>query len=191
VSYHKKCPHFVPNRNVPWLPCGGKTPVPALDRQQSAEDVEVLVTILFPSWVWITEPEHSFLTASYSLDLSSEHSVIRRSLLPSAWYQRLFGDRFRLAGDRNQVAQYANNRLGQMVASSVGGDGHGTRLRHRDFGRSSIRRSGALQRRSSLTKSVVTKQHGWLSTGYLAGTCSGFTSKRNGTERALAMKTAF
>src|SRR5436190_16200882 len=79
-----------------------------------------LVTILFPAWVWITEPEHNFLTASYSLDLSSEHSVVRRSLLQSAWYQRLFGDRFQLAGDRNQVAQYANNRRGQMVASSVG-----------------------------------------------------------------------
>jgi hypothetical protein len=79
-----------------------------------------LVTVLFPSWVWITEPEHSFLTVSYSLDLSSEHSVVRRSLLQSAWYQRLFGDRFQLAGDRNQVAQYANNRRGQMVASSVG-----------------------------------------------------------------------
>ena len=79
-----------------------------------------LVTILFPAWVWITEPEHNFLTASYSLDLSSEHSVVRRSLLQSAWYQRLFGDRFQLAGDRNQVSQYANNRRGQMVASSVG-----------------------------------------------------------------------
>jgi predicted phage terminase large subunit-like protein len=79
-----------------------------------------LVTILFPSWVWITEPEHNFLTASYSLDLSSEHSVIRRSLLQSGWYQRLFGDRFQLTGDRNQVAQYVNNRRGQMVASSVG-----------------------------------------------------------------------
>src|SRR5205823_5329765 len=77
-----------------------------------------LVTILFPAWVWITEPEHNFLTASYSLDLSSEHSVVRRSLLQSAWYQRLFGDRFQLAGDRNQVTQYANNRRGQMVASS-------------------------------------------------------------------------
>ena len=91
-----------------------------------------LVTILFPAWVWITEPEHNFLTASYSLDLSSEHSVVRRSLLQSAWYQRLFGDRFQLAGDRNQVAQYANNRRGQMVASSVGatvmGRGCDTRL---------------------------------------------------------------
>ncbi len=79
-----------------------------------------LVTIFFPSWVWITEPAHRFLTASYSLDLSTEHSVTRRSLLQSPWFQRLFGDRFRLAGDRNQVAQYTNNRRGAMVATSVG-----------------------------------------------------------------------
>ena len=32
----------------------------------------------------------------------------------------LFGDRFQLAGDRNQVAQYANDRRGQMIATSVG-----------------------------------------------------------------------
>jgi hypothetical protein len=62
-----------------------------------------------PAPVWTTEPEHNFLTASYSLDLSTEHSVTRRSLLQSPWFQRLFGDRFQLAGDRNQVAQYAND----------------------------------------------------------------------------------
>src|SRR5439155_13787821 len=79
-----------------------------------------LVTIAFPVWVWLTEPEHNFLTASYSLDLSTEHSVFRRNLLQSPWFQRLFGDRFQLAGDRNQVAQYANDRRGQMIATSVG-----------------------------------------------------------------------
>src|SRR5436853_730871 len=79
-----------------------------------------LVTVIYPSWVWLTEPEHNFLTASYSLDLSTEHSVTRRSLLQSPWFQRLFGDRFQLAGDRNQVAQYANDRRGQMIATSVG-----------------------------------------------------------------------
>src|SRR5256712_7833383 len=79
-----------------------------------------LVTVIYPSWVWLTEPEHNFLTASYSLDLSTEHSVTRRNLLQSPWCQRLFGDRFQLAGDRNQVAQYANDRRGQMIATSVG-----------------------------------------------------------------------
>src|SRR5215469_5603638 len=79
-----------------------------------------LVTIVFPVWVWLTEPEHSFLTASYSLDLSVEHSVLRRNLLQSRWFQRLWGDRFQLAGDRNQVGQFMNDRRGQMIATSVG-----------------------------------------------------------------------
>src|SRR5437660_1205464 len=30
-----------------------------------------LVTILYPVWVWLTEPGHHFLTARYSQDLSS------------------------------------------------------------------------------------------------------------------------
>jgi predicted phage terminase large subunit-like protein len=79
-----------------------------------------LTTIVFPVWVWLTEPEHNFLTASYSLDLSTEHSVLRRNLLQSAWFQRLWGDKFQLAGDRNQVAQFMNNKRGQMIATSVG-----------------------------------------------------------------------
>src|SRR5438045_5176450 len=79
-----------------------------------------LVTIAFPVWVWLTEPEHNFLTASYSLDLSTEHSVFRRNLLQSAWFHRLWGDKFHLAGDRNQVSQFMNNKRGQMLATSVG-----------------------------------------------------------------------
>lgn len=79
-----------------------------------------LVTVAFPLWVWLTEPEHNFLTASYSLDLSTEHSVFRRNLLQSAWFQRLFGEKFHLAGDRNQVGQFMNSKRGQMFATSVG-----------------------------------------------------------------------
>jgi predicted phage terminase large subunit-like protein len=79
-----------------------------------------LVTILYPVWVWVTQPDHNFLTASYSLDLSTEHSVMRRNVLQSAWFQRLWGDKFQLAGDRNQVGQFMNDRRGQMIATSVG-----------------------------------------------------------------------
>ncbi len=79
-----------------------------------------LVTICFPVWVWITEPGHSFLTASYSLDLSTEHSIARRNLLQSPWFQRMWGDKFQLDGDRNQVGQFMNNKRGAMIATSVG-----------------------------------------------------------------------
>src|SRR5437879_3701437 len=61
-----------------------------------------LVTVVYPSWVWLSEAEHNFLTASYSLDLSTEHSVTRRNLLQSPWCPRLSGYRFQLAGDRSE-----------------------------------------------------------------------------------------
>ena len=32
----------------------------------------------------------------------------------------MWGDKFRLAGDRNQVAQFMNDRRGQMIATSIG-----------------------------------------------------------------------
>ena len=79
-----------------------------------------LVTIMFPVWLWASRPEHSFLTASYSLTLSTEHSVKRRNLLQSAWYQHLWGEKFRLAVDRNLVAEFENDHHGAMISTSVG-----------------------------------------------------------------------
>ena len=79
-----------------------------------------LITIAYPVWVWLTEPEHNFMIASYSLDLSAEHSVMRRNLLLSKWFLQLWGSRFRMCADRNQVSQFMNTRGGQMIATSVG-----------------------------------------------------------------------
>jgi hypothetical protein len=79
-----------------------------------------LITILFPVWVWTTEPGHDFMTASYSLDLSTEHSATRRMLLQSPWFRRRWGDRLQLTGDRNQVGQFMNDKRGQMIATNIG-----------------------------------------------------------------------
>jgi predicted phage terminase large subunit-like protein len=84
-----------------------------------------IATICFPCFVWASDPSQNFLSASYSLDLSTEHSVMRRSLLQSGWYRRMWGDKFSLSGDRNQVAQFMNDRRGQMIATSIGGTTQG------------------------------------------------------------------
>jgi predicted phage terminase large subunit-like protein len=49
-----------------------------------------------------------------------EHSLARRNLITSTWYQRLFADRFALAKDRNRVDEFSNDKGGVMLASSVG-----------------------------------------------------------------------
>ncbi len=86
-----------------------------------------ITTILYPVWVWLTDPSHQFLMASYSFALSSEHSILRRVILQSAFFQKFWAKRLELSYDRNQVAQIMNNYGGHMIASSVGGTvlGHG------------------------------------------------------------------
>lgn len=50
---------------------------------------------------------------------------MRRNLLQSGWYRRMWGDKFSLSGDRNQVAQFMNDRRGQMIATSIGASAMG------------------------------------------------------------------
>jgi predicted phage terminase large subunit-like protein len=76
-------------------------------------------SIAFPVWRWLTDPSHQFVFASYEMDLSIDLSVLRRDLIQSPWFQRLFSDRFQLSGDRNQKAQFANDHRGTMFATST------------------------------------------------------------------------
>lgn len=81
--------------------------------------------VFFPDWVWLQEPGHGFLCASYSQNLSTEHSVARRNLIQSEWFQTNWSDKFRLASDQNVKTQFDNDKSGQMIATSVGGTATG------------------------------------------------------------------
>jgi predicted phage terminase large subunit-like protein len=83
------------------------------------------ISVFFPCWAWLSQPEHSFLCASYSRDLSTDHSIFRRNLIQSVWYQSLFADRFQLSSDRNLTTQFSNNKGGQMIATSTGSGAEG------------------------------------------------------------------
>ena len=85
----------------------------------------LMVTVLFPAWVWTKEPTHNFACSSYSAELSTEHSVIRRTLIESDWFRNLWGDKLWLASDQNQKTKYKNNHEAQMIATSVGGTATG------------------------------------------------------------------
>ena len=83
------------------------------------------VTICFPCWLWLTEPSHAFLCASHSNGLSTDHSIARRFLISSPWYQSRWHDRFKLSPDRNLTTQFANDHMGQMIATSTGSGAEG------------------------------------------------------------------
>ena len=81
------------------------------------------VTICFPAWVWARDQKHRFLTASYSSDLSREHSSKRRTLIESEWFQGFWPVEF--SRDTNRADQYRNSQQGEMIATSVGATGTG------------------------------------------------------------------
>jgi hypothetical protein len=79
-----------------------------------------LATICFPVWVWLTQPEHNFLCASYAKELSTDHSLVRRQLLASEWFQNRWGADFVTGQGQDVKNQFDNSRRGQMIATSVG-----------------------------------------------------------------------
>tara|TARA_R100000963_G_scaffold35010_1_gene30983 strand:+ start:942 stop:2387 length:1446 start_codon:yes stop_codon:yes gene_type:complete len=81
----------------------------------------ILVTVMFPVWTWIKNPKLRFITASYSADLSIEHSTRSRDIITSDWFQNRWGDVFHIKKDQNLKSRYENNFLGVRRATSVGG----------------------------------------------------------------------
>ena len=99
------------------------------DESFTANDLAVhnssLVTIIGPVWDWVHRPQDRFMFASYDQSLSTKHSVDRRTLIRSQWFQDRFGDRFRLSGDQDVKTEFSNNRRGHMIATSIRGSATG------------------------------------------------------------------
>jgi predicted phage terminase large subunit-like protein len=90
----------------------------------------LLVTVMWPCWEWARRPELRYLFASYSQGLSTDHSVSRRDILESEWYQTGMHEHwghadYALADDQNLKTQYANTGRGRMVATSMSGTATG------------------------------------------------------------------
>jgi predicted phage terminase large subunit-like protein len=86
-----------------------------------------LTSVAFPAWVWAQPwntatcgPGVRFLHASYAQQLSLRDSVKCRRLIESPWYQKLWGDRFKLVGDQNTKTRFDNSMNGSRLSTSVG-----------------------------------------------------------------------
>jgi len=78
-------------------------------------------TVMFPAWVWTTEPHTRFICSSYADSLSIKHSLDRRTLIGSPWYQALWGNLVKFADDQNAKSEFQNAARGVMIATSTGG----------------------------------------------------------------------
>ena len=87
----------------------------------------LIVNVFWPVWEWGPKalPELSFLSTSYAQSLSIRDSVKRRRIIEHHWYQKFWGNRFKLTSDQNQKQRFENNRTGHMIATSIHGLGTG------------------------------------------------------------------
>jgi predicted phage terminase large subunit-like protein len=105
----------------------------------------IVITVLFPAWVWTKAPNRRFLCASYGMHLSIRDNVRCRTVIESHWYQQLFSVKVQteyctpsdggsgklgLQDDQNAKVKYGTGTGGWRIATSVGGPGTGE---HPDF----------------------------------------------------------
>lgn len=83
------------------------------------------VSVFWPVWIWITKPHTQWLYTSYAQKLSTRDSVKCRRLIESPWFQKMFGDRFKLTSDQNEKMRFDNDHNGYRIATSVEGMGTG------------------------------------------------------------------
>ena len=80
----------------------------------------LIVSVCWPTWEWVRRPDTRWVFTSYAEALAVQHSLDRRTLLQSPWYQGHWGSRVRLT-DQNEKTEYWNHRRGRMLATSIGG----------------------------------------------------------------------
>lgn len=79
-----------------------------------------LISIAFPVWVWLHNPEEKFICASYTNSLALKISDKSRTLIESEWFKDNWGDRFKLRRDQNSKSYFANNKTGYRISTSAG-----------------------------------------------------------------------
>lgn len=104
--------------------------VSAKDREPKLHDILInippgsskstICTVMMPAWAWTVDPTLRILTASYSGDLSQDHSVKSRDIIQSDKYRKFFPD-VQIREDSNNKNNYKNTRHGERYATSVGG----------------------------------------------------------------------
>lgn len=85
----------------------------------------ILVSVMWPTWGWIRNPELRWLYSSYAETLSVRDSVKSRRIIQSSWYQNNWGNKYHLTSDQNVKSRYENNKTGYRIATSVGGSATG------------------------------------------------------------------
>lgn len=84
-----------------------------------------LVSVMWPSWRWTIDPGKKYIFTSYTDGVSHRDSILCRMLIRSNLYQATWGHVFSILGDMDKITQFANNRGGWRIATTISGKGTG------------------------------------------------------------------
>lgn len=85
--------------------------------------------VFWPAWEWgpRNRPSMRYVGASYSDSLTIRDNRRCRNVIRSPWYQRLWGNRFRVVEDQDAKKRFDTSKSGFKIATSTGGLGTGER----------------------------------------------------------------
>lgn len=83
----------------------------------------LLVSVIYPCWLWARNPKARVLTAAYSDKRALDANIKARNLIKSAWFQQHF--KLVLVEDQNTKGRFDTKQSGWRIATSVGGEGTG------------------------------------------------------------------
>jgi predicted phage terminase large subunit-like protein len=89
----------------------------------------ILVSIMFPAWVWSWFPSAGFIGSSYTYDLAVRMSRLNRAIVKSERYQEAF-PKTKIIADQDAKGYFVNVSKGERMCAGIDGDIIG---RHADF----------------------------------------------------------
>lgn len=80
-----------------------------------------ITSVLFPAWVWIRNPERTFIFAAYGQKLVRRDAELMLKLVQSDWWRRRWGDRF-IVPTVPAVDLIKNSKTGWRLGTTPGGE---------------------------------------------------------------------
>jgi predicted phage terminase large subunit-like protein len=81
-----------------------------------------ICSVCFPAWIWLKNPAEKMIYSSYDLKLSMRDSRKTRMLIGSQWFQKNWGDKFKILmgkGGQDGKGRFDNDQGGHRIATSI------------------------------------------------------------------------
>jgi phage terminase large subunit-like protein len=87
----------------------------------------LICNVFYPAWLWVKKPHSKIFCLTGDKELAHRDSVKCRRLLQSEKFQRFWSNKFRFNTDVNTNSRYSNDKGGERMIKSIGGNsiGHG------------------------------------------------------------------